>query len=80
MLKENPNLLDYMGFVFVNLIHKIIGYKNQHIENFIVVKDNIVSLDNILEMASQKETCNHAIHSGIEIFDSYYGKNKKYNK
>ncbi len=77
VLKENPNLLDYMGFVFVNLIHKIIGYKNQHIENFIVVKDNIVSLDNILEMASQKETRNHAIHSGMEIFDSYYGEKQE---
>ena len=72
VLKENPNLLDYMGFVFVNLIHKIIICNNQHIENFIVVKDNIVSLDDILQMASQKEKRNNAIQSGMDLFELFY--------
>jgi len=72
VLKENPNLLDYMGFVFVNLIHKIIRCNNQHIENFIVVKDNIVSLDDILQMASQKEKRNTAIQSGMDLFELFY--------
>lgn len=72
VLKENPNLLDYMGFVFVNLIHKIIICNNQHIENFIVVKDNIVSLDDILQMASQKEKRNTAIQSGMDLFELFY--------
>ena len=72
VLKENPNLLDYMGFVFVNLIHKIIRCNNQHIENFIVVKDNIVSLDDILQMASQKEKRNTAIQFGMDLFELFY--------
>lgn len=77
VLKENPNLLDYMGFVFVNLIHKIIICNNQHIENFIVVKDNIVSLDDILQMASQKEKRNNAIQSGMDLFELYYGEKQE---
>jgi predicted acylesterase/phospholipase RssA len=77
VLKENPNLLDYMGFVFVNLIHKIIICNNQHIENFIVVKDNIVSLDDILQMASQKEKRNNAIQSGVDLFELYYGEKQQ---
>lgn len=72
VLKENPNLLDYMGFVFVNLIHKIIRCNNQHIENFIVVKDNTVSLDDILQMASQKEKRNTAIQYGMDLFELFY--------
>ena len=77
VLKENPNLLDYMGFVFVNLIHKIIICNNQHIENLIVVKDNIVSLDDILQMASQKEKRNNAIQSGMDLFELYYGEKQE---
>ena len=77
VLKENPNLLDYMGFVFVNLIHKIIICNNQHIENFIVVKDNIVSLDDILQMASQKEKRNTAIQYGMDLFELYYGEKQE---
>ena len=77
VLKENPNLLDYMGFVFVNLIHKIIICNNQHIENLIVVKDNIVSLDDILQMASQKEKRNNAIQSGVDLFELYYGEKQE---
>ena len=66
-----------MGFVFVNLIHKIIICNNQHIENFIVVKDNIVSLDDILQMASQKEKRNNAIQSGMDLFELYYGEKQQ---
>jgi hypothetical protein len=73
---SDTNLIDFVNIMFVKSLQQILNSQKKMVPNTIFIKDNQVSLEEILNITSSMELRTQSIQKGINYFDEFL-KNKE---
>lgn len=65
-------LNDYLLILLKKCLHKVLPKHDENIKNTVYVKEDMVSIENILEVASSQEIRLSMIQKGEELFHSFF--------
>lgn len=74
-INDNSTILDFFNLLFKKTLQKIIpNVDYSYVKNIITIKENMVSLDEMIKYSSDKKLRSNAIDLGINAFNIFFNK------